>query len=560
MAEKPRYRANDDGSFTPISGAPPAISVSDLAPRNVNAGPATISTTEYGVFDGDKFSGGFGPTQLQFVDYWTLRKRSAQIFNENLYGRGLIRRLITNEINTGLSPEFVPDETVLGITEDEANDWSETAESRFNLWAKNPDLCDWEKSRTFGAIQRVARQEALVAGDVLVVLRQNPRTKLPSVQLVSGECVRTPIGGDEVVRRGHTIRHGVEFDSQNRVSAYWIEQKDGLGSRRLPAFGEKSGRRLAWLVYGTDRRLDDVRGQPLLSLVLQSLKEIDRYRDSAQRKAVVNSILAMFIKKTADKPSTLPFSNGAVRKDTTTVTDGDGTSRQFQIDKSIPGVVMEELQTGEEPVGFHSQGTDINFGVFEEAIIQSIAWANEVPPEVLRLAFSNNYSASQAAINEFKIYINKVWSEWGETFCTPISVEWTLAETLQDKLSTPGLLAAWRDPSQYDTFTAWTLAEWYGSIKPTTDMLKTSKGSEILVANGWSTNARESRVLTGTKYQSNMKRQKREIEQKIQTLTPWFDFLQGYGIQPADPGASPVGMEAVAEEFLKVVEGGRDAD
>ena len=54
------------------------------------------------------------PTQIQNIDYWTLRARSSQLFNENLYARGLLRRLITNEINTGLTPECCPDEEIIG--------------------------------------------------------------------------------------------------------------------------------------------------------------------------------------------------------------------------------------------------------------------------------------------------------------------------------------------------------------------------------------------------------------------------------------------------------------
>jgi hypothetical protein len=52
---------------------------------------------------GDKFAGGFGATKVFTPDYWTLRQRSEQLFHENLYARGLIRRLVTNEINTGLT-------------------------------------------------------------------------------------------------------------------------------------------------------------------------------------------------------------------------------------------------------------------------------------------------------------------------------------------------------------------------------------------------------------------------------------------------------------------------
>jgi lambda family phage portal protein len=502
-----------------------ALAVNEL---QAYAGQQSFSPWEHSIHDGGKFLGGFGVTQLQHIDYWTLRQRSAQLFNDNLYARGLIRRLVTNEINTGLTPEVAPDEAIIGVAEDSLSDWSELVENRFAIWAKQPALCDWKGVNTFGGIERLARMEALVSGDVLAVIRQSRRTGLPMIQLIGGDKVQTPLGGRLNLRNGHSIRHGVELDRQGRVVAHHVRQKDG-GSRRLPAFGEKSGRRISWLIYGTEKRLDEVRGQPLLSLVLQSLKEIDRYRDSTQRKAVINSVMAMFIKKGEDKMGTLPVTGGAVRKDQATVTDNTGATRNFNMTKHIPGVVMEELQTGEEPVLLGGQGTDTNFGVFEEAIMHTVAWANEIPPEILTLAFSNNYSASQAAINEFKIYLNLRWAIEGETFCTPIYIEWLVSETLLQKTVAPGFLAAWRDPRQADVFGAWICAEWYGSIKPSTDMLKQVKASELLVAGGYSTRAREARITTGTKWSKNAKRLKQENAQLVEAMRPLAEFRQEFG-------------------------------
>lgn len=475
------------------------------------------------IFDGSKFYGGFGDTEIHTIDYWTLRRRSAQLFNDNLYARGMIRRLITNEINTGLMPEACPDEIIIGLEEDSLNDWTEEVENRFGLWTKDATLCDFRGRATFGAVQREARMEALISGDVLVILRPSKHTGLPQVQLVSGNNVQTPLGSQVKLRSGRTIQHGVEITRKGRIVAYHIRQDDG-GSKRITARGRRSKRRQAWLVFGTDKRLDDIRGQPLLSLVLQSLREIDRYRDSTQRKAVVNSILAMFIKKSKDKMGTLPITGGAMRRDQVDVEDGDGTQRKFNIVNQIPGAVLEELQFGEEPVQMGSSGTDSSFGEFEEAIIHTVAWANEIPPEILRLSFSSNYSASQAAINEFKIYLNKVWSDWGETFCTPIYVDWLLSETLQGKVHSTTLLSSWRDHLKHDVFGAWVSVDWYGSIKPSTDMLKQAKGSKLLVDEGWTTNAREARMLTGTKFSKNIKRIRRENELKVDAMRALTEF------------------------------------
>ena len=531
-----------------VDGNLDAIDINKLA---AYAGQFTQSGYQNSLYDGAKFSGGFGLTQLQTVDYWTLRARSSQLFNENLYARGLIRRLITNEINTGLTPESMPDENIIGVAEDSLTDWTESVENRFGIWHKNPMLCDWKRQHTFGELQRTIRREALVSGDILIVMRQSPTTKLPQVQLINGNKVQTPLADQGKVRQGHVIKHGVEFDRNGRVVAHWIKQDDGE-FKRMPAFGEKSGRRISWLVYGTDKRLDEVRGQPILALVMQSLKEVDRYRDSAQRKAVINSLIAMSVEKSTDKMGTLPGQGGAVRNDSATLSDGDGGTRTLNVAQYLPGITVDEMQVGETLNMHGGQGTDVNFPAFEEAIVQAIAWANEVPPEILRLAFSNNYSASQAAINEFKIYLNRVWSDFGETVCTPIYIEWLLAETLLGKIQANSLLQSWRTPSQYDIFGAWTSVDWYGSIKPSTDMLKQGKGSELWIKLGLTTRAREARNATGTKFSKNVKRLATENKLLAEAMRPMLELQAEFG--PDEVDAAIEAATKTADNILAVVE------
>ncbi|MCK5609278.1 phage portal protein, partial [Candidatus Pacearchaeota archaeon] len=471
-------------------------------------------------FTGDKFYRGFGLTEIQLIDYWTLRQRSAQLFNKNLYARGLIRRLVTNEINTGLILEAMPNENILEISEDVLSDWADKVEDRFGLWGENPRMCDYLRADTFSEIQKKARQEALVTGDVLIVSRQSQQTKLPTIELVGGHHVRTPLN-QRNLRSGHKIIEGVELDKQNRQVAYYVTQNDGT-SKRIPAFGDKSGRRIAWLLYGTDKRLGEVRGQPLLALILQSINEIDKYRDATQLKATMNAFLVMFIKRSGKGIGSRPLTEGgAIRKDSVTTTDESGNQKVFEISKQLPGLALQDLAPDEEPVGFHNQGVDEKFGDFEKAIIQGIAWANEIPPEILCLAFSNNYSASQAAISEFKMYLNSFRAGFGKSFCQPIYVEWLLSEVLLGRINAAGLIEAWRNMGQqYDIFGAWTFADFTGAIKPSTDMKKQGEATVILRDNGWTTNARASRELTGTKFRRNIKKLKKENKMRAEAMRP----------------------------------------
>lgn len=523
--------------------------------RQVDANAINPPSPEWGWWAGDKYHGGFGPTQLYAVDYYTLQERSGQLFRENIYARGLIRRFVTNEINTGLSLECIPDADILGIDEETLADWSENTENRFAIYARNPELCDWERRRTYGQIQRELRQESLIDGDMLVVLHQSARYKLPQIQLISGKNVQSPLTAEP--KNGNSIEYGVERDKDGRHVAYHVLQEDN-STVRIPAFGRNSGRRIAWLVYGTDKRMGDVRGEPLLSIILQSLKEIDRYRDAALRKATINSILAMFIEKNEERMGTNPISGGAVRKDQVTPVDDTNTERRFNVTQHIPGMVIEELQVGEKPTPHSTAGTDVNFGPFESAVIAAIAWVHETPPEILKLSFSSNYSASAAAINEYRMYLNLQRMKFGETVCSPIYVEWLLSEILLNKLDAPGFLEAWNNASQYDIYGAWIASDWTGAIKPATDLVKQTKGYQTLVQEGWITNERAARELTGTKWRKNIKRIMRENELKKEAngiLTP----------EIAEPTAEPTQeaqilnlVEAVDELADRIEEAGSE--
>jgi hypothetical protein len=125
----------------------------DAAPIETTAAVQDIEAPRYRVNTGSHWPGGFGHTELLITDYWTLRQRSAELFHRNIFARGLIRRLVTNEINVGLHLEATPEEAILGKKEDELADWSEEVENRFRLWAENPAICDQSERLTFGSLQ-----------------------------------------------------------------------------------------------------------------------------------------------------------------------------------------------------------------------------------------------------------------------------------------------------------------------------------------------------------------------------------------------------------------------
>lgn len=478
-------------------------------------------------FGGEQFAGGLGAVELPALDYWTLRTRSSTCFERKLFARGIIRRLVSAVITAGLYLEVTPVESLLGLEEDSLADWSEDVEQRFALWGKDPFLCDVCEQSSFGALQETVFREALIAGDVLATLVVAPGTKIPRIRIYRGDMVQTPLLR-QALTPGHRIEHGVELDSQNRHVAYWVYQRDGT-HKRLPAWGEKSGRRLAWLVYATDKRVDEVRGQPLLGLVLQSIAELDKYRTSTQRKAAVNSFLAMWVEKTEERPGSRALSMGAQRADSVIAKVQDGSdSREYKATQYLPGMVVEELQVGEKIHQTSGNGTDEKYGEFEAAILQGIAWGFEIPPEVLRLSFSSNYSASKAAENNFAVYLFKARTFFGEQFCQPIYVEWLLAEVLAGNILAAGLLDSWRAPEQYVTFGAWTFADWSGNVKPSVDPVKQVTAYDRAIMRGLIAPETAAREFSGQKLSRNLR-----------SLAKYIQALKDAGVPDVQPKPEP---------------------
>jgi len=512
----------------------PAVPTQD-APRVtpvLNVG--SLPTYRIGWDHGEKFAGGLGPVEILWKDYWALRQRSADLFERNIYGRGMIRRLVTNVINSGLFLEATPEERILGFEEDSLADWSEDVENRFKLWSDNCYQCDFNERLTFGALQAEAYREALISGDVLVTIQQDPRTRIPRIRLISGNSVQTPYAAYSGIDAN--IVHGVELDAQKRHVAFWVTQDDG-SSKRLPAVGEKSGRQIAWLVYGTDKRIDDVRGTPMLGLILQGLKEIDRYRDAQLRKAVLNSMLAIWIEKGEPGMSSRPLTMGANVVDDLNTIDNSGKDRKIRAGQFEPGIMLEELQVGEKPHTFQANQAVEGFGVFEEAVVQSFAWANEIPPEILTLSFSSNYSASQAAISEFKLFLAPTRMRFGDSFCSPIYEDWLLSQIYVGRVVATGFLEAFSDARKDYIYAAWVSSDWSGNVKPAIDMLKTTRAYTEQAEQGFCTRDRGSREINGTKFSKNVQKLKRENEKLAEAMRPMLEMqaLLKASSQPLPP-------------------------
>ena len=479
------------------------------------------------VWDGSKFEGSFGVVEdFSFVDYWTLRKRSLRLFRENLYAKGIIRRLLWNEIHTGLTVAPLPVGSVIwsrldeGEQEEKAAEYGEKISTEFNLYASTPAVFDWGKKLSFGAFQEQVRFESLVCGDGIIISRIDQKTGLPRWQWINGNCIRTPDSYEP--KKGNWIRHGVEFDKYGKKVAFHVrsEINGEVHFERVPTRGEKSGRLISWMVYGSETLLDDTRGEPFLADTLYMLKELDRYRDAETRAAVINAMLAFFVERSAETAKGARPSDGLARLRPTVGTEPLAEPKDYNPfpDKKLgddmrqmrPGTFFDDLDPGQKIVSPATNRPNVNYRVFEEAIISALAWTHGIPPEILMLKFGNNYSASRAANNEFEIYLSRQVKKNADSFCQNIYSAFVTQAILAGQINAPGFLKAYSDPAKWRIVSAWTQAAWLGLSRPAIDREKEVRASQLAVDNGFSTFDREAMRNSGMTIKQVLQTQKRE--------------------------------------------------
>jgi lambda family phage portal protein len=480
-------------------------------------------------WDGSKFTGSLGPvSESTFVDYWTLRRRSLNLFKTNIYARGVIRRLVWNEINTGLVATPTPRASVLFPNKDalesenEAVEWGEKIAAQFDLYSSTPSVFDWGKKDTFGSFQEKVRLESLICGDGIIISRIDKETGLPRWQWVNGNHIRTP--DVQNLKENHYIRHGVEFDKWGKRVAYYVQSEvNGEYSyERIPVRAERSGRLVSWMVYGSEHFIDDVRGEPFLSDSIYMLKDLDRTRDAEVRAALVNAMIPLFIEE-APQTIAIPRPSGGIGGATLasvnpaipSIPQSQGLPPGYdvlpptnQIDIMNPGTIYK-TPTGGKITSFQTNRPNVNYSTFEKSVIATLAWSHGLPPEILMLEFQGSYSASRQANNEFEVYLKRFTQRFSEAVTRPIYDEFFDQMVLTGALSLPGFAKAMMS-GDWKTIEAWKGCAWTGLSRPSVDRLKEANASVVLLDSGLTTYDIESRRHSGLGFIQTMMAIKRE--------------------------------------------------
>ena len=364
----------------------------------------------------------------------TLRARSRAATRNNGYAKGVIDKLVSNLVGTGIKP--------LSQAEDEG--FRKELQALWLKWTDESDadgLLDW-----FGQ-QSQAVREWLEGGEAFIRLRPRRDEDGLSVplQIQVLEPELCPHTHNTIARNGNRIRAGIDFNSIGRRVAYYFHPSrptsfsdfDAGVLRRVPASS---------VIHLYDPlRSGQIRGLPILTQALIRLNELDKFDDATLLRQQLGNMFAGFIKKpmtVGDGQDLNPITGLPIE------THGDDEIIKFE-----PGT-FQELGPGEE-LEF-SDPPDIRSG-YSDFIRQQlfhVSAATNVPYETLTGDMSKvNDRTVRVILNEFRRWVG-AWQHQILAFqmCRPVWQAWIERVFLSGAIEIP--IDFIEDP------TPWSKAKW----------------------------------------------------------------------------------------------------
>lgn len=437
-------------------------------------------------YDGEKNMGEAGPIINYYNDYAGLRARSWQLWYESEIAQTIIKRTVKWKISKGLRLEAQPNELVLaseGFTAKAAQGTDDLIEYRWENYASSR-RSSYNQQFTIHDLAKEAYKNALVGGDVLVVIRYDK--KQLTVQLIDGGNVCSPMMQNSEtaadLTAGYKTLNGIVMDADGKHVAYWV--KTGLLSwKRISAYGAKSKMKMAWMVYGLKYRIENNRGMPLLSVVIETTKKLERYKEATVGSAEEAAKIAIAIEhenfSTGENPLIGQLAiaiNPEANLDLPTDING------IELAKTVAATTNKRAVN--LPIGAKlttlEHKAEIHFKDFFTINANNVCSAVEIPPEVAFMKYDSNFSASRAALKDWEHTINVDREDFASQFYQPIYNFWLWIQVFTLKIDLPGFIRAYMDEN-YVAIDAFNQAAWKGPTVPHIDPLKEVQAVRLML-------------------------------------------------------------------------------
>jgi len=439
-------------------------------------------------FDGEKDLGGIGPIRKYVIDHVALRMRGHQLYLESDVCQALFNRSAMWGIGSGLKLQASPETDVLKMYGDnmDSEEFNNTVESLFYVYANNT-FCDYAGNRTLHEIAAEAWINSDVGGDVLLVMRLE--NGMPKVQLIDGTHLKTPqmFGASNTMdvfnpETKNRVRNGVELDPKGNHVAYWVFKGlsgDVIGDyERIPARLDKYPyTEMARLIYGLKYRIDNARGIPLITAVMETAAKMARYKEAMVAGAESRAKIAFSIEheafSTGENPLVGQMAQAAgFGPQTDLPTDSYGENLANRV------TATSENQAYNMPNGaklvMHESKQENGFTDFYTTNFDIVCAVAGYPPEVIMSKYNSNYSASRAAIKDFEHTLKVKRNKFAQQFYQVVYNFCLDTWVLSGQVKLDGYLTALAQQNQM-ALSAYRCARWAGDAVPHIDPFKEVK-------------------------------------------------------------------------------------
>lgn len=438
-----------------------------------------------------------------------LRQRARDLYAGGGLARSGPATLVTNVVGWGIQPKPKIDGEILGMSDEQCDEWERNTLREFRLWAES-QMCDAERQKDFWTMQQLAFRSELISGDVFVLfgMKANPRTPYQTtIRILEADRVSTPNSSGEESESvdtdsGGRIVDGVEIDAEGAVIRYHIANRHPLMELSTQSLEwtpiEAIGRDTGFpniLHIMTWERPEQRRGIPFVSAQIEQIKQLDRYITSELAANVVAAMLAAFIETDTDDGS-----NGMedVVNEDEKVTDDD---MSFEL---APGAVIN-LPPGKKLKEFNPIRSNSAFESFVSALETIVGASMEIPKEVLIKKYESNYTAARSALLDFWKTVRVHRTAFNAMFNQQIYEQWLSEAVSIGRVEAPGYFD---DPAIRK---AWCGCSWMGASMGHVDPLKEVKAAGERIALNISTEEQEASEYNGNDWHANIRQRKVEI-------------------------------------------------
>ncbi len=484
-----------------------------------------LATFRTGVFDGEKTPGELGPVYDLKTNPEALRLRAYEADLTNDVIKTITGKFFKWVIGSGMKLQAELNEKVLkteGVN-CSLDKFRSDAEARFEVFS-NSTVSDFSGMENLHTKAQEAFKAAFF-GDVLIVLRVIDG--FPNVQVIDGEHVKTPfldnVNWEEKAKeRKNFIRNGIEIDSRGKHIAYYVHSNDSeslLGKfERISAYGEKSKCKMAWMIKMAQHRIDNDRGIPVISSILEKVSTLDRYTNATVATAEERAKMVYAIEHELGSTGENPLVAN-IRKTSGIGSTGSNDS-SYDLAKETASTIrvttskqVVNMPQGSKLSALYSQ-SEIQFEPFWKAIFVSLCAAIDIPPEVALQQYNSNYSASRAAINGWD-YIVKIYRKaFSDKFYQPFYALWLETEILRNKISAPSYLV---NKDNFMITEAYCKARFTGKNMPHIDPVKEVKAVVEMIEKGLISNEQGAETLNVGEWRENYNKlmQEQEVKNKM---------------------------------------------